>query len=142
MADNWTATAASDDIAYLIARANRRLEEDLARSLRAEGVPVEQFRILDALARGGPQPMGAIAEAALVERPTLTKIIDRMTAAGLVFRLPDTEDRRRINVVMSPEGEALWERLAEVVEVQSRELSRRVDADGADALRDLLRALA
>lgn len=142
MADHGTATVASDDIAYLIARANRRLEEDLGRSLRAEGVPIEQFRILDALARGGPQPMGAIAEAALVERPTLTKIIDRMTAAGLVFRMPDTEDRRRINVVMSPEGEALWRRLAELVETQSRELTSRMDADGADALRDLLRALA
>jgi hypothetical protein len=39
-----------DQLAYLIASVNRRLEEELQESLRPEGIPLEQFRILSALA--------------------------------------------------------------------------------------------
>ena len=45
-------TRMQDQLAYLIASVNRRLEEELAEKLRAEGVPIEQMRILTALADG------------------------------------------------------------------------------------------
>ena len=132
---------ADDALAYMIARVNRRLEEELARRLRPDGVPIEQFRILSALGRKGPQTMGALAADALVERPTLTKIIDRMAAAGLVFRRPDDQDRRRIHIVMAPEGEALWAELEAVSAAQERELADRLDDGRTRALRALLREL-
>jgi len=84
-------------LAHLIAAANRRLEEELAARLRPGGLSLEQFRVLETLARRGSATMGALAEAVLVERPTLTKIVDRMSAAGLVERRPDAADRRRVN---------------------------------------------
>lgn len=132
-----------EQLAWMIARVNRRLEEELADRLKPGGVPIEQFRILEALSQRGPQPMGALAAAALVERPTLTKIVDRMVAAGLVFRTPDAEDRRRVNIALAPEGAALYARLDAVSAEQERRISELLDDDPGRArkFRDLLRAL-
>lgn len=132
----------NDQLAYMIACVNRRLEDELADRLRPGGIPIEQFRILEALTQRGPHSMGELAASVLVERPTLTKIIDRMTAAGLVFRIPDDRDRRRVNIALAPEGEALYRRLSGVSAEQERQLAARLDADKAEALRELLRTLA
>ena len=132
-----------DQLAWLIARLNRRLEDELAERLRLGGIPVEQFRILEALSQRGAQTMGELAAAALVEKPTLTKIVDRMVAAGLVFRAPDTQDRRRVMIEMAPEGIAVYGRLAGVSEAQERRVAELLDGDPdrAAVLRDLLRAV-
>lgn len=132
-----------DQLGWLIARLNRRLEDELAERLRLGGIPVEQFRILEALSQRGPQTMGELAGAALVEKPTLTKIVDRMVAAGLVFRAPDAHDRRRVMIEMAPEGIALYGRLGGVSAAQERRVAELLDGDPdrAAVLRDLLRAL-
>ncbi|MEM1316103.1 MAG: MarR family transcriptional regulator [Pseudomonadota bacterium] len=134
-------------LSHLVAAANRRLEDGLAARLRqAGGCAIEQFRILEALARRGSLTMGALAEAALVERPTLTKIVDRMSAAGLVARSPDAVDRRRVNLTATEAGRALHRRLEGAAAAQEAELAERLS--GPDAVADpataraLLQALA
>ncbi|CAM3248596.1 MarR family winged helix-turn-helix transcriptional regulator [Paracoccus nototheniae] len=97
----------TDQLSYLIARANRMVEEDLARRLQPGGLAIEQFRVLKALEQDGPSPMGGLAARVLVEPATLTKIIDRMTSEGLVFRLADPKDRRKVMVALAPKGIAL-----------------------------------
>lgn len=129
-------------LAYLLARVTRRLESELCGALREEGVSLEQFRVLETLTDGGPCSMGELAEAALVERPTLTKIVDRMVAAGLVFRRPDRTDRRRVTVVASDEGEALAGRLSGAARAQERRLIDGLGPRDAAVLRGLLLPLA
>ncbi|WP_134682333.1 MarR family winged helix-turn-helix transcriptional regulator [Paracoccus ravus] len=96
----------SQQLSYLIARVNRMIEDDLARRLQPGGLAIEHFRILKALEQDRPLPMGELAARILVEPATLTKIIDRMISDGLVFRLPDPNDRRRVLVSLTPAGEA------------------------------------
>jgi DNA-binding MarR family transcriptional regulator len=93
-------------LSYIIAQVNSRLEEELQEKLRSEGVPIEQMRILGILA-SSPTPMLQLAEAVLVEGPTLTKIIDRMVAESLVSRAPDPGDRRRVMIHMTDRGRML-----------------------------------
>ncbi len=140
---NRTSPRMDEQLAWMIARVNRRLEEELADRLKPGGVPIEQFRILETLAQRGPQPMGALAAAALVEKPTLTKIVDRMVAAGLVFREPDEQDRRRVNIALAPEGSALYARLDAVSAEQERRIAELLDGDDerARSFMELLRAL-
>ncbi|HKK35812.1 MAG TPA: MarR family transcriptional regulator [Paracoccaceae bacterium] len=134
-------TARPERLAHALARVSRRLEEELGLALREARVPIEQFRILEALAERGPATMGSLADAALVERPTLTKIVDRMVAAGLVFRRPDDEDRRRVHVALSDDGAALAGRLGSAARAQERRLASRLGAADAARLRALLDAL-
>ena len=55
--------------------------------LSKEGVPVEQWRILKILSDGNGHSMGELAEAVLLNHPTLTKMIDRMVVP-LFNRVP------------------------------------------------------
>lgn len=130
-----------NQLAYLIASLNRQFEADLAERLRPGGVAVEQYRILDVLDAREPRAMGEIAAEALIETPTLTKIIDKMVTEGLVFRAPDPDDRRRVLVLTTPEGRALFKGLRGVSQAQERRIAELLEAEKAAELKSLLREL-
>ncbi|WP_207483270.1 MarR family winged helix-turn-helix transcriptional regulator [Arenibaculum pallidiluteum] len=131
----------TDQLAYLIASVNRRLEEELEEKLRGEGVPIEQMRILTALSDGGGLPMGDLAGIVLVEGPTLTKIVDRMVTNGLVYRSPDEKDRRRILIYLTNRGKALHDRLHGIVAEQQTRLRERLEGAQYEQLKALLQNL-
>ena len=118
-----------DQLAYMIASVNRQLESELEERLRPGGVPIEQFRILEVLDASEPCAMGEIAARSLIEPPTLTKIIDKMVADGLVYRLPDPNDRRRVLIVLAPAGKALFKRLRGVSSAQEQRLVERLESE-------------
>ncbi len=101
----------SDHLAYLVAHAHRKLHGALEREFHAEGLSVEQWRMLEILSDGVGRSMGEMAELVLMNHPTLTKMTDRMVARGLVHRTPDPEDQRRVLVYMTDLGLDLVERL-------------------------------
>jgi DNA-binding MarR family transcriptional regulator len=130
-----------DQLAYLIASLNRQFENDLEERLRPGGVPIEQFRILEVLDASEPGAMGEIATQSLIEPPTLTKIIDKMVAEGLVYRAPDPNDRRRVLIMTAPAGKALFRRLRGVSTAQEQRIVELLESDKATELRNLLREL-
>lgn len=127
-----------EQIGYLIARANRMIEDDLARRLQPGGIAVEQFRVLKTLEQEGPQPMGELAARVLVEPATLTKIIDRMVAETLVFRMADPKDRRKVNVALSPAGVAMCRRLHDVTRAHEQHVSRLISPEGIEGMKRML----
>jgi DNA-binding MarR family transcriptional regulator len=130
-----------DQLAYVIASVNRQLEAELEERLRPGGVPIEQYRILEVLDASEPAAMGEIATQSLIEGPTLTKIIDKMVAEGLVYRAPDPNDRRRVLILTAPGGKALFKRLRGVSTAQEQRLVDLLASDGAATLRSLLKEL-
>lgn len=96
----------SQQLSYLIARVNRMVEDDLTRRLQPGGFSIEHYRVLKVLDHERPLAMGELATRVLVEPATLTKIIDRMVSEGLVVRLPDPADRRKVLISLSPAGES------------------------------------
>jgi DNA-binding MarR family transcriptional regulator len=136
--------APSDDapitvhLAYLLAQANREINRQLDARLRAEGVPVEQWRILKVLSDGNGRSMGDLAGAALLNHPTLTKTIDRMVADSLVYRVSDPADRRKVLIFSSDRGRALAQRLAPLALDQEAQI---VDSYGERATAQLKRLL-
>jgi DNA-binding MarR family transcriptional regulator len=97
----------TEHLAYLLAQANREINRQLETRLRSEGVPVEQWRILKVLSDGNGRSMGDLADAALLNHPTLTKTIDRMVSDSLVYRISDPTDRRKVLIFSSDRGKAL-----------------------------------
>ena len=55
--------------------------------------------------------MSELADAVLVEPHSLTKLIDKMVAEGLVFRLPDDHDRRKVLVSLAEDGRSIIPKL-------------------------------
>jgi MarR family transcriptional regulator, organic hydroperoxide resistance regulator len=130
-----------DQLSYLVASLHRQLDAELTERLRPGGVPVEHFRILEVLDAREPRAMGELAVEALIETPTLTKVVDKMTTEGLVFRTPDPDDRRRVLVLATQKGKALFKRLRSVARAQERRIAEMLEAEKAAKLKDLLREL-
>lgn len=90
-----------------ISRLARHL--DLARrdAFHAHRVESWEFDVLAALRRAGPPyelSPGRLLRETLVTSGTMTNRVDRLTARGLVERLPDPHDRRGVLVRLTPEG--------------------------------------
>jgi len=86
----------------------RTLSKRLSEVLEAHGTTIEQWRVLSLLAADNAgRPMNTIADYIMAPAPTLTKVVDRMVSAGLVFRRPDDVDRRRVLVYASKRGLAV-----------------------------------
>jgi DNA-binding MarR family transcriptional regulator len=130
-----------DQLAYLIASINRQLEEEMSDILKPQGVVIEHFRILTALATSDGRPMRDLASAVLIDPASLTKVIDRMVVEALVFRAPDPNDRRKVLICMASKGKALYERLKILHDAQQHNLVSRLSERKADQLADILRGL-
>lgn len=67
-----------------------------------------QASVLLALDRAnGPLPLSRLARALVQEAQSMTSLIDRLEARGLVRRVPNRRDRRIIHVALTPEGQQL-----------------------------------
>ena len=113
-------TTLRSHLAYLLAEAEQAVNRGLAESLGAEGVTVEQWRILRALSDGYGHSMGDLAAAVLMPHPTLTKAVDRLIEGALVYRRQDEIDRRRVAVHLADRGQVLLLRLDRQAEEHHR----------------------
>ena len=95
----------------MLSQAERSVNRGLAAALTAEGVSVEQWRILRALSDGTGHSMGDLAEAVLMPHPTLTKAVDRLVDRALVYRGQDPADRRKVAVFLADRGADLLARV-------------------------------
>jgi DNA-binding MarR family transcriptional regulator len=105
--------AATRELSDLAGRARLVLMR-LARRIRQEAVGDEATpSMISALAsvdRGGPLTLGELAAVERVQPPTMTKIVARLEAAGLVVREVDVLDRRVARVRVTPAGHRFVER--------------------------------
>jgi DNA-binding MarR family transcriptional regulator len=70
----------------------RRLDRDL---VERHGIPLAWYDVLVQLhAAGGEVTMGELADRLLIAPSTCTRLVERMTAAGLVGRRVDPDDAR------------------------------------------------
>jgi DNA-binding MarR family transcriptional regulator len=122
-------------LAQTHAAVSGRLQDALA---QAELPPLAWFEMLAAIAGadGQAMKMGELAEALVITRGGLTKLVDRLVKAGLVERTFCDTDRRVSYATLLPAGSEL---LAEMVPVVSSELelafAARLTERQADDLR-------
>jgi MarR family transcriptional regulator, organic hydroperoxide resistance regulator len=131
----------TDHLAYLLAQANREINRQLDARFRKEGVPVEQWRILKVLSDHKGHSMGELAEAVLLNHPTLTKMVDRMVSDSLVYRVQDDEDRRKVLMLISERGKALTQRLNSLAMSQEAHIAESYGNKATTELKRLLESL-
>jgi DNA-binding MarR family transcriptional regulator len=125
----------------LLAQVERQVSRRVEAELAADGLAVDQWRVLHLLADGSGRTMSGIAAALALPGPTLTKVVDRLVDAAAVYRLPDVQDRRRILVFLSDDGRAVHARLDGQVRAVEAEVLATLGPD-AELLLDLLARLA
>ena len=118
-------------------RAQSGLIRTLDRELVAgQGLPITFFDVLAQLSgAGGRLRMSDLADAVLLSRSGVTRLVDRMARAGLVRREPCPEDRRALYATLTPEGErALADALPVHVQGIANHFARHLSDDDAKTL--------
>lgn len=135
-------SAANDDpaegfiagyLAYLLARASHLISGQFHERLREERVPVMHWRVLAAL-WDAPKSARDVAEIILQKQPTVSKLLERMERQGLLSRVPDGADRRRIVVSLTPAGRALAGPLIDAARAHERAVLEPFGTANAAAL--------
>ena len=105
--------------------------------LRPYGLTFPRYEALMLLSftRAGALPLGKIGERLQVHRTSVTNIIDKLEADGLVRRVPHAEDRRATLAEITDAGRAAAKAATEVLNAESSasRRSRRGDLERAHA---------
>lgn len=81
-----------------------------ARLLSELGLTYPQYLVMMALWAEDDRTVGGIGDALFLESNTLTPLLKRLEASGLVERRRDPADERVVRVRLTPHGDALRER--------------------------------
>jgi DNA-binding MarR family transcriptional regulator len=108
--------------------------------LDALGLTYPQYLAMLVLWEASPRTVGALGEALDLESSTLTPLLKRLEAQGLVARARDPEDERRVIVTLTDAGAALRDKARAVPEQLFCKLNMPLD-ELAD-LRERLKGLA
>jgi DNA-binding MarR family transcriptional regulator len=108
-----------------------RVGRELRREARAVGISPEQVNLLVAIKYAPGVGVRELAARERISAPALTKHVDRLERDGLVTRTPSADDKRRIGLTLTDEGQRALRR------VRSRRtawLASRLRALNADEL--------
>jgi DNA-binding MarR family transcriptional regulator len=126
-------------------RAHAQLTTTLHRELEDElDLPLAWYDVLLNLAEASGQRlrMHDLAQAILLSRSGLTRLLDRMVAAGLVTREVCEGDRRGVMACLTPDGRATLRRAAPVhLRGIEEHFGSHLSADEARALTAVLEKL-
>jgi MarR family transcriptional repressor of emrRAB len=129
----------ASDCIINIWRTHAMLAEVMARLLRPHDLTLTGFRvILMTRIAGGSMSPAEIADRLGSSRATVTGVLDSLEKRGFVRRTADTEDRRRLQVTVTPEGRAILEGILPTFFTRERESVAHLDAADQETLVELL----
>lgn len=111
MAAGTSRKNSKSEINMALVRAARAHRAAAAQLLAEVGLHPGQEALLMELWQGDGQTQAELAEALAVEPPTITKMLQRMEAAGLVQRKPHPDDRRAQRVFLTARGKRLQQKV-------------------------------
>ncbi len=125
-------------ISYSLATAHRKVHTSLTRRLKQFGVQVEAWRVMEILENDDSLTMGDLAELVLMNPPTLTKLVDRMVADGLVHRRVASSDHRKVNLDITALGRKRIDQIRKQARLEEEQIAIRIGPEHADMLRRIL----
>lgn len=122
-------------------RAREAVMAPIREMLNDIGMTEQKWRILRTLEEGGRLEQTAIAERACLLLPSVTRIIRSMEEAGLINRLEDPEDRRRMIVEITEKGRKIIGDNIQLSNKIYQQLETSMGKKKVDELLDLLEEL-
>ncbi|NRB05713.1 MAG: winged helix-turn-helix transcriptional regulator [Rhodobacteraceae bacterium] len=139
--DEKTPPFVANYLLYLLAASSERASAQFHTHVRKAGLRVPEWRVLACLADGDALMITRLADLALMEQSRMTRIVDQMSSRGLVERVADAGDKRRVRVRLTEQGQTIADRLVEDAKAQEvRLLSEIADTDAA-AIKSVLKSL-
>lgn len=106
------------------------------------GLTYPQYLVMLVLWEQQPQTVGALGARLYLDSGTLTPLLKRMEAAGLVARARDPGDERRVLVTLTDKGKALRDKAVHVPNTMANGYTPDNLDDLRERVRDLVSVLA
>lgn len=123
-----------------VARTDALLRESVERVLASHDLTLTQYNVLRVLrgAEAGGLCRNDIRERLVARMPDVSRLLDRMEAAGLIRRVRSTEDRRQVNTTLTAKGRKLVNALDGPIAMAHEGQFGHLDAKQLQSLIDLL----
>lgn len=110
-------------------------------SLNQHGLTEQQWRVIRILRQQGEMEIYRLAEQACILKPSMTGVLVRMEAAGLVSRRKAEQDQRRVLVNLAARGEEIFASMSQSMESNYRRIQEQFGEQKLQALLGLLEEL-
>ncbi|HEY3505191.1 MAG TPA: MarR family transcriptional regulator [Actinocatenispora sp.] len=101
------------EFALVVKATHREIQRRLNELLRPLGVTAAQAEAILVIGDAGPLSLKELGELVIAETGHPSRLVDRLVEAGLVVRREVEEDRRRIELTLSPRGRRLQTHIAQ-----------------------------
>lgn len=125
-------------IPYLIARAGIRTGQAFAVELRQFDLALTEWRVCAALRHQPHQRLSDLAVATSSDASTLSRTVEGLLQRGLLVRERSADDARAVALALTPEGQALTERVIPLARLYERVALAGIDPQHVELLRQLL----
>jgi MarR family transcriptional regulator, organic hydroperoxide resistance regulator len=125
-------------VPYLLARAGMRMGQAFSKELKRFGLSLTEWRVCAALHHKPHQRLAELATHTSAEPSTLSRTVEGMLQRGLLIRDRSGADARALAISLTPEGDALAERIIPLAQLYDRVALAGISAAQADLLRDML----
>jgi DNA-binding MarR family transcriptional regulator len=130
-----------DHLGYWLRRLSDEVHGRFERELAEHGVTVSQWAVLITVHRGDATTTREVARYLDIDAGAVSRLVDRLTAKGLMTREPDPASRRTLRLALTDTGRDLTPRLAEIADRNDAHFFARLDPDQRHQLEDWIRRL-
>ncbi len=133
-----TDTATADEVLRAVRRIIHALDVQSKRLTRETGLSAAQFVVLRAVRELGEVTTRSVSRHVSLTQPTVTQILDRLAARGLIERYRSAQDRRVVHTRLTEAGEATLEDAPPLLQER---FVKNFDGLPTDRRRDIVAAL-
>ncbi|MFT4192476.1 MAG: MarR family transcriptional regulator [Comamonas sp.] len=125
-------------LGFQLRRITALLGAEVERRMEPLGLTDAQWKPLLRLLLDPPSTAAGLARMCHLDAGGLTRLLDRLEAKGLCQRERSQEDRRVVNIALTPEGRAVAEQLPTILAGVQNDLIAGFDETEEKRLRDFL----
>ncbi|MFF5710054.1 MarR family winged helix-turn-helix transcriptional regulator [Streptomyces sp. NPDC012756] len=125
----------AEHLRFAILAAQREGNRLLIQALKPHGITPSQAEVLRLLQQHGTLSLNGLGQLLVCESGTNpSRLVERVVAAGLVERRTDAEDRRYLQLSLTPEGRRLATAVAEIEELLYASMDAACEGLDTDAM--------
>jgi MarR family transcriptional regulator, organic hydroperoxide resistance regulator len=135
---NFPPMSIEQSLGYQIRYAYRIFVKALADELGPHRVTTGQWSALRVLWQEDGLSQVELAQRMMVEKASLTAVLKAMASEGLITRVRNTEDRRKVNIFLTTSGRRLKSKILPLIGRINKRATRRLSSAEVQQLRRLL----
>lgn len=106
----------NDCIVFIMAKSYQKLQGEFKKLLEPYGLTTLQFLTLALLSTEQDVSAADICDRLLIDKSTLSGVLERLDEKDLIVKRPDKNDRRALSIRMSPSGSHMADQLSQIPE--------------------------